>query len=318
MTVALTATGCGFGGSGDIESAGSWKRLPDPPLSPREHSIGISAGREVLILGGSDAPPTHPSAGSGPAEPRPPLRDGAVFDARTRAWRRIADAPIGLDVFSPGAVLRRTVYIAVRRTARRDTRVDLLAYRLRSDSWRRLPSPPRRNYSLVSAGGRLVAAGPARGPAPMSVCVLRRVVRRWERLPDAPFRGSLVWHRGRLVLIGFDPRARNPDNPALARAATLRLRDREWHRLPDSEHVMWGHGFWVPVGDRLVSPDLGTGNEDYDHGRPYGGILDPERGTWSELPNIPEPTEERGAEFGMACSREQGWWAGCPGYSSST
>jgi hypothetical protein len=33
-------------------------------------------------------------------------------------------------------------------------------------------------------------------------------------------------------------------------------------------------------------------------GGPYGGILDPVRGVWSELPNVPEPSAERGAEFG--------------------
>jgi hypothetical protein len=52
------------------------------------------------------------------------------------------------------------------------------------------------------------------------------------------------------------------------------------------------------VGGRLVSPELGIGGEDFSFGRPYGGILDPERGEWSELPNVPEPTDERGAEFG--------------------
>jgi hypothetical protein len=84
----------------------------------------------------------------------------------------------------------------------------------------------------------------------------------------------------------------------LARAATLTLGDDAWRRLPDSDHVLWGHGFWVRVGNRLVSPELGTGGERYDHGRPYGGILDPERGVWSELPSIPKPREGAGTEFG--------------------
>jgi hypothetical protein len=108
----------------------------------------------------------------------------------------------------------------------------------------------------------------------------------------------IVWSGRRLVLIGFDPAADRADNPPLARAATLRLGDGAWRRLPDSDHVLWGHGFWVRVGDRLVSPELGTGDERYSFGRPYGGILDPERGKWSELPNVPEPTKERGTEFG--------------------
>jgi hypothetical protein len=47
-----------------------------------------------------------------------------------------------------------------------------------------------------------------------------------------------------------------------------------------------------------VSPELGTGGVDYNFGRPYGGILDPERGVWSELPNVPAPREAGGTEFG--------------------
>jgi len=50
----------------------------------------------------------------------------------------------------------------------------------------------------------------------------------------------------------------------------------------------------VRVGSRLVSPELGTGGPEYSFGRPYGGILDPERGTWSDLPNV----EGLGGEFG--------------------
>jgi hypothetical protein len=111
-------------------------------------------------------------------------------------------------------------------------------------------------------------------------------------------RGTITWNGRRIVLIGFDPAARDARNPPLARAATLKFGDDEWRRLPDSDHVLWGHGFWVRVGTRLVSPELGTGGERYSYGRPYGGILDPERGIWSELPNVPEPRKDLGTEFG--------------------
>jgi hypothetical protein len=294
----LLGAGCGFGGSGSVEAARSWQRLPDPPLSPRELAVGVWTGREALIVGGSDTPPTHPSAG-GEEGRRPALRDGAAFDPRTRSWRRIAAAPIAIKPISPVAAAGGSVYLAVARNPGvRHTRMDLLAYRPRRDRWDRLPSPPRRNYAVAAAGDRLVAYGPLRGPVSPSVFLLGRGERRWKELPRPPIRGVIAWNGRRLVLIGYDPAARNAENPPLARAATLALGEAAWRRLPDSDHVLWGHGFWVRVGTRLVSPELGTGGERYSFGRPYGGILDPERGVWSELPNVPEPSDERGAEFG--------------------
>jgi hypothetical protein len=295
--LALLVGGCSFGEPGRVGSAGSWKRLPDPPLSPREHAHGIWTGHEALIFGGSDAPPTPPNA-DGPAETRPRLRDGAAFNPRTRSWRRIAPAPIGIELFSPATVAGRSVYVAVpRNPGVRHTRMDLLAYRLHTDSWDRLPSPPRRNYSVIGVAGRLLAAGPERGPVPLSLFMLGRRERHWRELPRPPFRGALVWNGHRLVVIGSDPAARDYRNPPLARAATLKLGDGAWRRLPDSDYVLSG-GAWIRVGLRLVSPALGSGGTRYPYGRPYGGILDPERGIWSELPNVPQPSKDGGTEFG--------------------
>ncbi len=258
--------------------------------------------------------PISPNA-SGSGERKPPLRDGAAFDPRSRSWRRIAPAPIGIEVFSPATVAGNGVDVAVpRNPGVRHTRMDLLAYRLRTDRWHRLPSPPRRNYTVIGVGNRLLAAGPERGPVPLSLFVLGRGERRWTELPRPPMRGAFVLDGRRLVLIGYDPAARNYRNPPLARAATLELGDSAWRRLPDSDHVLWGHGFWVKAGSRLVSPELGTGGEDYDYGRPYGGILDPERGVWSELPNVPQPSKEFGTEFGsgvLARTRLEGGSRAC-------
>ncbi len=49
------------------------------------------------------------------------------------------------------------------------------------------------------------------------------------------------------------------------------------------------------VGSRLINPALGDGGEEYRWGRPHGGILDPETGVWSDLPN---PPQEGPFEFG--------------------
>ena len=132
-------------------------------IGPREFAVGVWTGREALIFGGSDALPTPPGAG-GPAEREPALRDGAAFDPRAGSWRRIARAPIGIEPTSPAVAAGDSVYVAVpRNPGVRHTRMDLLAYRLRSDRWERLPSPPRRSFTVVDVGDRLIAAGPGRG-----------------------------------------------------------------------------------------------------------------------------------------------------------
>ena len=296
--VSLLVAGCGFGDATQVQPSGSWHRLPDPPLSPRELAVGIWTGREAVVLGGSDATPIPPGA-SGRAPRKAPLRDGAAYNPRTRSWRRIAPAPIGIEPVSPATVARGSLFVAVpRNPGARDTRMSLLAYRIRGDRWDRLPSPPRRNYSLVGVGDRLLAAGPERGPVPLSLFELGPRERRWKALPRPPMRGAMAWNGRRLVLIGFDPAARDASKPPLARGATLEFGDDAWRRLPDSDDVLWGHGFWVRVGSRLVSPELGIGGESYSFGRPYGGILDPERGVWSELPNVPEPSDDLGTDFG--------------------
>jgi hypothetical protein len=136
----------------------------------------------------------------------------------------MAAAPLGIEGLSRAATAGGSVYVAVpRNPGVRHTRMDLLAYRLATDRWDRLRSPPRRNYSLVGVGDRLVASGPSRGSVPLSVFLLGRGERRCRELPRPPIRGSLVWDGRRLVLIGFDPAARDADNPPLARAATLEL-----------------------------------------------------------------------------------------------
>ena len=155
--VGASSAGCGLGGSETNDAAGSWRKAPASPLSPREQALGVWTGREVLVIGGSDAPPC-PSGASCVPQTKPPLADGAAFNPRTRSWRRIADAPVGFE-FADGAVVGHTVFVA---TPGNDSRPGapsaVLAYRVDRDRWRRLPSPPnpKRNYTLLAAGDRLV------------------------------------------------------------------------------------------------------------------------------------------------------------------
>jgi len=272
-------TAWGEGGSDAANASGAWRKAPDSPLSPREHAFGIWTGRESLVIAGSDGPPCPPGA-SCRAQKRPPLRDGAAFNPRTRAWRRIADAPVGFE-FADGAVVGRTVFIA---TPGNDSRPGsppaVLAYRVDRDRWRRIPSPPnpRHNYTLVAAGDRLVVYSRGDGHREPPGYVLRPGGRSWRALPPDPLvrtrAQSIAWTGRELVLFKSASGESSASEPPPARAAALDLATRRWRRLPDSDTVPYGP-YWLLAGSRLINPSL------------EGGILEFETGTWSDLPDPP-------------------------------
>lgn len=90
---AVVAVGLGvaFVALAGSDEADAWRELAAPPLSPRETPTGFWTGEEVVLVGGSDAPPCPPNAGC--QVPKvPPLADGAAFDPASGAWRAIGDA----------------------------------------------------------------------------------------------------------------------------------------------------------------------------------------------------------------------------------
>jgi hypothetical protein len=291
LLVAAFLVGCSGSEPSSRAPSGAWRKAPSPPLSPRESARAVWTGHEVLIVSGSDAPPCPPNAQCA-ATRRPPLRDGAAFDPRTRTWRRIADAPVGFD-FAESAVAGGTVFIA---TPGNDSRPAsppaVLAYNVQHDRWRRLPTPPRpqRNYTLVAAGKRLVAYDRGGGREDAPGYLLARDRRSWRPLPKAPLvptsAQSMAWSGRELVLFRSAYVGRQGLRPPLARAAALRLGRGGWRKLPDSTTVLFGH-YWVRVGSRLIDPELGDGGEEYRWGRPIGGIVEPAAGVWSDLPNPP-------------------------------
>ena len=142
--------------------------------------------------------------------------------------------------------------------------------------------------------------------------------RSWRALPPAPLRNNgqtLVWSGRELIVMRSAFVGKDGSRPPYARAAAFSLDTRSWRRLPDSDTVFFGHG-WVRVGDRLINPALGTGDAEYRFGRPHGGILDPETGTWSDLPN---PPEEGPFVFGTGVlTRERGHYSSLGGWVLDT
>jgi hypothetical protein len=307
LALALVATACGAGEpasrDGAAAPAGAWQELPAPPLGPRENALGLWTGREVLLVGGSDASPCPPTAECN-APDVSPLADGAAFDPRTGAWREIADAPVPFG-WAEGVVLGQTAYVWIPGSpGRPGAERAFLAYRIEEDRWERLPPPTEQEhqYRIVAAGDRVIAYSGTDELGEIPDLVFDAETAAWSELPPDPLSPSfdrfMTWSGRELVLFEHElvPQP-GSDKPAVTRAAALDPPTGSWRRLPDSEIL--GAEPWVAVGTRLVNPMLGgaDGGEVNNWGRTYpnGGILDPERGEWSELPSPPAGEDEFGS-----------------------
>ncbi|MBM2614187.1 hypothetical protein JIG36_01280 [Actinoplanes sp. LDG1-06] len=286
VVAALVLGGCATGEA--AESAVGWRTVADGPLGPREQSLGLWTGREVLIFGGSDAPPCPPNASC--AMDPTPLLDGAALDPATGTWRTLSDSPVSL-LSAQGVVVGSKAFLLPYAVTRR-----LVVYDIDRDTWDRLPAPfdPQSGYQLVAAGPHVVAYGGSDEVRPGQDYLLDPRTGKWTALPDDPlgpaWDRAMTWTGRELVLFDHEL-IPNPgaEGPTLTRAAVFDPGSRAWRRLPESP--MLSTGPWLATGGRLVNPALGTedGGEVGNWGRdvPYGGILDPASGAWSPLPEAP-------------------------------
>ena len=198
----------GAAGCGSAEEAATpagWTQLPASPLSLRGSTTLHWTGDEVLLLGGSDAPPCPPNASC--IEPTtPPLADGAAFDPATRTWRTIATAPVPFE-WATVLQLGDVVYFAVPGSSGRpETRAAFLAYDLARDRWTDLPVPTGSELEggLVAAGERVVfyPTGDEFGEHPD--WIFDPATGEWTGLPDDPLPATYSrWMKqedGKLVL----------------------------------------------------------------------------------------------------------------------
>ncbi len=302
---ALFLAACGeaespYLGSADRTGANSWQAVSPGPLSPREGAIGFWTRDEVLLIGGSDAPPCPPNASCIPADV--PLADGAAFDPKTGKWRRIADAPVPFE-WAQGLVLGATAYLWVPGSPGRPNAPSaFLAYRIEANRWEELPLPPGNSdlfHGIVQAGDGVVAYTHSDEQGEQPDHVFDPATTSWSELPPDPlspsFDRSMAWS-GRELLLFDHELVRNPGSqkPAFTRAAALDVETGSWRRLPDSELLATSP--WVLDDGRLINPTLGgaDGGESGNWGQtyPYGGILHPASGEWSALPNPPRDGEE--------------------------
>ncbi|MBL7258760.1 kelch repeat-containing protein [Paractinoplanes lichenicola] len=286
----LALSGCAAPEAAEQEAAkAGWRKVSGSPLGPREQTLGLWTGREVLLIGGSDATPCPPNA-SCAYPPGPPLTDAAALDPATNTWRTLA-APPASTFGAQGVVIGSTAFLLPY-----ESRRELLVYHVDREAWTTLPVPfdPARGYGLVAAGKSLVAYGGSDEAGPTDDFRLDPATGKWTPLPDDPlgpaFERSMAWTGRELALFDHEL-VPNPgaDGPAVTRMAALDLSTGKWRRLPDAPMLRTGP--WLLAAGKLVNPTLGgaDGGQVGNWGRPYpnGGIVDPATGAWAPLPDPP-------------------------------
>jgi len=288
LTVAAVSSGCGSpevaGPRGSVDT--EWSAVAEAPLSQRHSATVVWVADRFVVIGGDDGPRCPPTADcavpSGTA-----LRDGAAFDPTSREWTPIAESPTAV-MSSATAVIDGVLYLLTGGGA--GAPPAFLAYDPAADTWTTLPSPPEGIGSLVATGAVLLSI-PGFGETDVAHdWWFDPRTATWHRLPDDPlgptFDRAIVVVGQRMILTAKDlVESPSADGPSLVRMAELDPTLGSWTVLPDSEIVGSDP---VSAGGRLVFPDPGgaDGGEVGNWGRtyPFGGIYEPETGTWQSLP----------------------------------
>lgn len=261
-------------------AAGSWTRLPDPPLTPRDHAVVVGVGDRMLVVGGWEllCPP-----GADCVTPEERLRDGAVYHRGTDTWSTVPPAPVGLTRRERGtAVVGDSAFVLAGCSDGAACRAPerLLEYDVGAARWTDHGTVPgRRTSSLVAARGLVVAYSGSDEHGAGDDVALDPATGRWQNLPDDPlppvFDRTMVATGTSLVVAGSSIRELEAGREPGKLAARLDLVSRRWTRLPDT-----GQGYQLLPSDR--GPVLN--GHFIDAG---GWLLDPVSWTWSELPDLP-------------------------------
>jgi hypothetical protein len=266
---------------GREDAAQSWRRLPDPPLTPRDHAVVVGVGERMVVVGGWEflCPPSADCA----TPEAPLLDDGAVYDPATDSWTTIASPPFGVRRQEYAtAALDGSAYLL---TGCADgpmcaARPRLLSYDLAADRWTdHGPVPGPQHYRHVARVGRtlLVYSGSDEYGV-VADLVFDPARSTWTELPDDPLPRTydrfIVPVGDQLVLTGSSIAALESGEESTKLAARLDLAAGEWRALPDAP----GQGYQLLRTDR--GPLLNGHFIDSS-----GWILDPDTWTWSALPD---------------------------------
>lgn len=275
----------------EVRRPGGWTPADDSPLVDVSNPITAWTGEELLAFGGylAPCPPNLDCMG-----PQTTSTQGAALDPITGNWRPIADLPIPFTNASTVAV-DGTVYVWGTRAGDpaggATKQGTLLAYDVDQDRWSELPKPfdGGARYQLVDGGDALILNPSSDEGGTQPVRRFDLATETWDVLPDDPlprlFDRSLTEIDGVLYLFGkhIVPAGSLGREPAFG--ARLDLATMRWEELPATGVV--GDAAIVAVGDTIISTPPGSSREE-PRPQPAGRRFDPETGTWSDLPDVPD------------------------------
>ncbi|WP_040337042.1 hypothetical protein [Candidatus Blastococcus massiliensis] len=221
--------------------AGTWRQLPDPPLSPRVGAVLVGLGDELLVVGGWEflCPPNADCA----APPGPMFADGAVYDRTSDSWRTIAPAPFGLVSASTAAIDDTAYLITGCETGPLcDAQPRLLAYDVSDDRWTDhgpVPGPPTHGRNLTVVGQDLLVHNSSEGLGEVPDLLFDPELATFAELPNDPLTDDdhdrFYVHVGdQLVLAASsmgDPDGLEEDTK---RTARFDLTRQEWIDVPNA------------------------------------------------------------------------------------
>lgn len=267
---------------------GVWKKIAASPLSPRWEALGVWVDGRYLVLGGQSdflCPPT--------ASCKEPdwLTDGALYDPAADAWTSIAPMPESSGV-NPMAVLGSSVYLLSWHTAAQPA---LLRYDTQEDGWTTYRLPVATGGQLVAMDSALLILSETDEFGDVDDVVFDPETGEFTVLPDDPlgpsYNRTAVWLGDRLLLAA-EPLVDSPgaEEPPLVRLAELDADLTTWREIGTTEILGAGSAVRYASG-QVVWPGLGGGDggEVGNWGRfyYYGGIYEPNAGTWTDLPTPP-------------------------------
>jgi len=281
----------GYWTSGE-QRTNQWLQVSVTPLTARSEVAGAWVDNTFLLVGGQPNPPCDEN-GSCAMTSEPALQDGARFDPATGLWSGIAEAPAEVSGRNV-AVVGDSVYILSATTNATHSPPTFLRYTSATDTWSLLsPPPPLGNPRLVAAGNSLLAIQDSDEYGAAIDSVFDPATGSWQPLPDDPlgpsFDREALWLGDTLLLTAKDlVPSPGAETPAVVRLATLDLHGGGWVERPTNELIGDAP---VAVDDRVLWPNTGSadGGQVNNWGRslPFGGVYDPDSGSWTPLPDAP-------------------------------
>ena len=283
-----------------LDLGAEWVRVDDLPISARKNALFVELRDGALVLGGNDNAGCPPNAGC-VGLPPPDLRSGVRYSAVDASWTVINDAPRGIAAWTSYAVVGERAFFW--------DGAAFFAYNLVADSWEMYDKPPVRPeaaFNLQAFGDRLLATQQRNAEYRGGDWLLDPESRQWEAVPSPP--SELAGGRGMLAdgdrLYLFE-KLDDSGQPTQFRTWVLAGLDGQWEPLAETDQMRFPLGTFEAV---LINPRLETASSRVNaSGGPYahGGIYDPRKDEWRELPNRPDPTGPHRSAAGVISADDQ-------------